>query len=396
MRILHVIPSLSPKRGGPTAVALNLVQELNALGVTAEICTTNDDLDGVLDVPLGDRIEYQGVPVWFFPRLTLPLGRDRAFLLSLTWTRWLWQQIPSYDLLDTHYLFAFGSSAAAMIARRQRVPYTMRTMGQLSPWALAQSRTKKRLYSWLRERKNLNRAQAIHCTTEGEAVDVRNFGATAPTWVLPLGVQPGAAMANAPAQLRQRYGIASQTPIILYLGRLHYKKRPDFLLEVLAGVTAPFHLLLVGNSHEPGYQKVLQELVQQRGLGDRVTFTGHLAGAAKAEVLQGSDLFVLPSYAENFAIAVAEAMAAGLPVIVTPEVQLAPTVAAADAGLVVAANQEDWQATLTQLLTKPTQRERLGRNGQEFARVTFDWQAIARQLAALYQDVIEQQGVSRR
>ncbi|MGB0564056.1 MAG: glycosyltransferase, partial [Spirulinaceae cyanobacterium] len=215
MRVLHVIPSLSPKRGGPTAVALNLVRELNALGIMAEICTTNDDVDGVMDVPLGRRIEHAGAPVWFFPRLTLPIGRDRGFLFSLAWTRWLWQQIPHYDVLDTHYLFAFGSSAAATIARHHQVPYTMRTMGQLSPWALSQSRAKKQLYSWLRERKNLNRASAIHCTTEGEAADVHHFGITAPTWVLPLGVRPGEVIEDAAAQLHQRYAIAPAQPIIL-------------------------------------------------------------------------------------------------------------------------------------------------------------------------------------
>ncbi|MGB0564057.1 MAG: glycosyltransferase, partial [Spirulinaceae cyanobacterium] len=178
--------------------------------------------------------------------------------------------------------------------------------------------------------------------------------------------------------------------------RLHYKKRPDFLLEVLAGITAPFHLLLVGNPHEPGYDVELESLAQRLGLSDRVTFAGHLTGKAKELVLQGSDLFVLPSYAENFAIAVAEAMAAGLPVIVTPEVQLAPTVAAAEAGLVVPANPADWQGAIAQLLRDPVQRHHLGQNGQQFARVKFDWTAIARQLADLYQDVIDPSGSSRR
>ncbi|NEO87814.1 MAG: glycosyltransferase [Spirulina sp. SIO3F2] len=390
MRVLHVIPSLSPQRGGPTAVALNLVRELNQLGITAEICTTNDDGPDVLDVPLGDRINYLGAPVYFFPRLTLPIGRDRAFLFSPALGRWLWQQIPTYDVLDTHYLFAFGSTATAMIARRRHVPYTMRTMGQLAPWALAQSQTKKRLYSWLRERKNLNRAAVVHCTTEGEAADVRRFGITAPTRVLPLGVYPGAPIDDASARLRDCYQLAADVPIILYLGRLHYKKRPDFLLEVLAGLKeTPFHLLFAGTAHEPDYLEHLQSLVADWGLGDRVTFMGLVTGADKELVLQGSDLFVLPSFAENFAIAVAEAMAAGLPVVITPEVQLAPTVAAAEAGLVQAAELEVWQGAIAQLLHSPELRKTLGQNGRRLALEVFDWGAIARQLVAVYREAID-------
>lgn len=402
MRVLHIIPSLSPNRGGPTAVALNLVRELNALGITAEICATNDDGQGVLDVPLGQRVDYLGAPVWFFPRFSLPieqlsLGRDRSFLFSIAWARWLWQNISTYDVLDTHYLFAFGSAAAAMIARHHHVPYTMRTMGQLAPWALAQSRKKKAIYSRLFERQNLNRANAVHCTTIGEAADVKQFGITAPTRVLPLGVPSGAPIASAKAQLRDRYQLDPDVPIILYLGRLHYKKRPDFLLEVLAGLTdSPFHLLFAGTTNEPDYLEQLQNRVAQLNLRDRVTFTGLVTGAEKELVLQGSDLFVLPSFAENFAIAVAEAMAAGLPVVVTPEVQLAPTVAAAQAGLVVTAELTNWQDAIAQLLHNSTLRQTLGQNGQQRAKTEFDWSAIAGQLAHLYREVIAHHSAQRR
>jgi glycosyltransferase involved in cell wall biosynthesis len=389
LQILHIIPSLSPHRGGPAAVAINLVRELNQLGAIAEICTTNDDGQGTLAVPLGRKIEYAGVPVWFFPRWQSPIGRDRAFLASPQWARWLWRRIPDYDVLDTHYLFSFGSSAAAAIARWRQVPYTMRTMGQLAPWALAQSRKKKRLYSWLRERKNLNRAAVIHCTTAGEAADVRRFGVKTPTAVLPLGVQAGTLIPDAGQTLRSRYLIPENQPILLYLGRLHYKKRPDFLLDVISTIYADFHLLLAGTTNDPAYLDQLQAHAERLGLRDRVTFTGLVTGEDKELVLQGADVFVLPSFAENFAIAVAEAMAAGLPVVVTPEVQLAPTISQAAAGLVIPAQTEAWGSAIAQLLQNPEQRQILGQNGREFAKKVFDWSAIAQQLLELYAEVVK-------
>ncbi len=394
MKVLHVIPSIAAVRGGPTQVVLNLARALRDRGVEVEIATTNDSGATVLDVPLAQRSDYQGLPVWFFPRFGgerpgVALGGDRGFLFSGPWTRWLWQNLRHYDVLDHHYLFSYGPSCAAAIARWQRIPYTVRTMGQLAPWALAQSRRKKQLYSALLERRNLNRAAAVHCTSDGEAQDARNFGVTAPTLVLPLGVRAGSPIPEAGRQLRQRYGIPAERPIVLFLSRLHYKKRPELLIAALCRLHArlpdqPFHLLLAGSAAEASYETSLRQQVSQAGLGDRVTFAGFLAGAEKDLALQGSDLFALPSYAENFGIAVAEALAVGLPVVVTPEVQIAPEIAAAGAGLTVAGEAAAWQAALSQLLANPQQRQDLGARGRELAAQRYSWDAIAQQLAAAY------------
>ncbi|WP_072619616.1 glycosyltransferase [Spirulina major] len=399
MRVLHVIPSLSPLRGGPTAVALNFGRELRAQGVEVEICTTNDHGPAVLPVPLGERVEYEGVPVWFFPRFNVPLqrlslGGDRSFLFSIPWTRWLWENLPRYDVLDTHYLFAYGSTAAATIAHLRHVPYTMRTMGQLAPWALAQSRKKKQVYSALIERRSLNHAALVHCTTPGEAADVRNFGITAKTAILPLGVTPGAEIPDAAAKLRQTYAIPDDRPIILFLSRIHYKKRPDLLLNAVArlGDRTPYHVLLAGEFHSPDYAAELTAQVQRLGLSDRVTFTGLVTGWDKELVLQGSDLFVLPSFAENFAIAVAEAMAAGLPVVITPEVQIAPDVDQAGAGRVIPGTVEDLAACLAELLSNPEQCHNQGEQGKQWARSHYHWPTITQHLITHYHTALQSPG----
>lgn len=394
MRVLHVIPSVSPHRGGPSRVAINLVKHLREQGVDAEIATTNDDGSGSeapLDVPVNQRSEYEGVPVWFFPlsnssRQNVSLGRDKGFLFSAPFTQWLWQNIRSYDVLDNHYLFSYASTCAGAIARWQKVPYTVRTMGQLAPWALAQSRRKKQLYAFLLERHNLNRANAIHCTSSGEVTDVRNFGVTAPTLTLPLGVEFPQPLPEAKQKLRARYQLPAEVPLILFLSRLHYKKRPDLLLEALhqlSSQTSHFHLLLAG-SGEPDYLDTLKNLVSSLGLSEKTTFTGFVAGSDKDLVLQGSDLFVLPSFSENFGIAVAEAMAAGLPVIITPEVQIAPDIAQAKAGLVVEGTVSAFAEAIALLLNSKSDRQQLGHNGVQYAQQYYTWSAIAAQLANAY------------
>ena len=112
----------------------------------------------------------------------------------------------------------------------------MRTQGQLTSWALGQSALKKQLYTTLIERENLNKAAAIHCTTKQEVQDLRQFGIDTPTITLPLGVEKSAKLATPKLELHQQYNIAEDKLIILFLSRLHYKKRPDLLIESLGQV----------------------------------------------------------------------------------------------------------------------------------------------------------------
>jgi len=388
VKVLHVIPSISPAMGGPTQVVLNLVKSLREYGVDAEIVTTNDNGVNLLDVPLNERIEYEKVPVWFLPRFSPPL---KEYIFSTAITQWLWQNIRNYDILDHHYLFSYASTCSAAIARSQNIPYTVRTMGQLAPWALAQSRLKKQIYTFLIERNNLNRAAAIHCTSNGEAEDVRNFGIKTPTVTLPLGVNPPIYWQHAKQKLCEIYGISIDAPIVLFLSRLHYKKRPDLLIQSLgklAEANYQFHLILAG-SGESDYLAYLENLVSSLGLANRTTFPGFVVGQDKEIMLQGSDIFVLPSFSENFGIAVAEALAYGLPVILTPDIQIAPEIADAKAGLVVTGEIEPLANAIAQLLTYPEQRQNLGENGKNLVKSRYSWSAIASPLTDVYRSIIE-------
>ncbi len=420
MKVLHVIPSVSPALGGPTQVVLNLVKALRECGVDAEIVTTNDDGPDLLDVPLNQRVVYQQVPITFLPRVS---PRLKEYIFSAELTRWLWQHSREYDILDNHYLFSYASSCAGAIAKWQGVPYTVRTMGQLAPWALAQSRLKKQIYSSVIERRNLNSAAAIHCTSTGEAEDVRKFGIQTPTFTLPLGVEPPKYLPDAKQKLRAVYGIAPETPIVLFLSRLHYKKRPDLLLRAalcslsklrqrrsayaygveprtsrtrslsqLATQGQDFHLILAG-SGEASYLTELKNLASSLGLSAQTSFAGFVTGQDKQLLLQGADIFVLPSFSENFGVAVAEAMSHGLPVIVTPDVQIAPEIAAASAGLVVPGEVEAFADAITTLLTSPHLRHQLGENGKRLGYRRYSWNAIASKLLLAYSALIQKQSL---
>jgi glycosyltransferase involved in cell wall biosynthesis len=389
MKVLHIIPSISPKLGGPTQVVLNLVRALRKEGIDVEIATTNDDDGLLLNVPLLECVEYQGLPVWFFPHA----ARIKAFLPSLAFTQWLWQNIKNYDILDNHYLFSYLPSCAAVFAQWQQVPYTVRIMGQLTPWALAQSKLKKHVYSYLIEKRNLNQAAAIHCTSVGEMEDVSAFGVKPPKVVLPLGVNPPTLIGDAKSQLQYRYNLSEEVPIILFLSRLHYKKRPELLIQTLGELKKQeqnFYLLIAGSGQDT-YVQSLQKMVASLNITNQTSFVGFVSGYEKDLLLQGSDLFVLPTYSENFGIALAEAMVSGLPIITTPGVQIAAEIDEAEAGIIVEGEIGSLKTAIADLLKNPQLREQMGENGRLVALQRYSWQTVAQQLVSTYQAILNQE-----
>jgi glycosyltransferase involved in cell wall biosynthesis len=311
------------------------------------------------------------------------------FIVSPDHTRWLAQRLPHYDLLEIHATFSYVCTAAGYVARRQKRPYILCPHGQFSPWVAQQKPLKKKIYRTLFEEANFRHLSAVHCTTTAESQNVRAVGITAPTFIIPLGVTLHPPITNAQQQLRDTYHIPPERTILLFLARFHPKKRPDFLIEVLKHLDQnKFHLILAGDG-EPEYRQFLEHSIVAAGLQDRVTLPGFLMGTAKALALYGSDAFVLPSYGENFGIAVAEAMAVGLPVVITPDVEIAEEIRAADAGWVIPGTTAAWIDALEEVLTQPERRHNRGQNAQHLAQIRYHWDVIGEALVREYDRVLQ-------
>lgn len=388
MKVLHVIPSISYKQGGPTEAVINFVRYLRHFGIEAEIVTTNDDLTGVLDVPLKQRCEYAGVPVWFFPRT----ARLKAYIPSLSLFKWLVQHIKDYDIIHNHYLFSAAPTAASLVASYNNIPYVSSTIGQLTPWALAQSAIKKKIYGSLIERPILNRAKAIHCTTQEEAEDVAKFGVFSPKLVIPLGINPILQNMQARKFIRARYNLDENCFIILFLSRLHKKKRPDFLIEVFASLAKRCQKrqikLIIAGSGESSYYEYLKEKAKLLGVSDNIIFPSFVVGEDKDILLQGSDAFALPSYSENFGIAVIEALGSGLPVAITPEVQISSAISSANAGLVIPHDIKLWVAEFLALIESNELRRELSENAKKLVEEKYMWSSVVKSLALGYEEII--------
>lgn len=392
MKILQVIPSLSPRLGGPTRAAFGFSQSLQNLGLDVQILTTDDDTDSRLDVPLNQLTTYNGVPTTFLPR-TL---RAKEFIYASSLFHWQQQHLSSFDLVHTHYLFSHLPSFTARSARHKNIPYIMRPLGQLTPWALSQSTSKKKLYASLLERQNLKGASAIHCTSQEETVNVKDFGLQTPAVALPLGVTSPEIIQEAKKKLHHVYGIAEEMPVILFLSRLHPKKQPEVLIKAIGELlrNQPCHVIFAGTG-ELQYLGELQSLIFTIGIQEHVTFTGFVDGYKKDLLLQGADVFALPSHSENFGIAVAEALISGLPAVITPGIQISTEIDAVGAGMVTDATPEAFAAAIGKVITQPNLQQRLRKSGLQLATSRYSWMAIAKDLAAVYKNIVADHDISQ-
>lgn len=386
MRILHVIPSVASCRGGPSEAVLAMVRSQIQLGLDSRIATTNDAGVDVLDVPLNAFVEHREVPVLFFPRWSPPVASLREFQHGIGFSSWLKGQMKHFDCFHVHGLFSSLSTCAMQLARSTGMPYLARPLGQLHPWSLKQSALKKQVYWALAERSNISGAAAVHCTSVQESEHVTKLISSARTLVVPHGVEPQPPIENAGTRLRQHLGIAAATPVILFLSRWHTKKNIPLLLEALSAIRSePWILVLAGSSEDHALTASIHRRCAELDLLKRVIFPGHVSGEKKSLLLQGSDLFVLPSASENFGIAVAEALVHGTPVVTTPEVDIAYVVRQLNGGLIADAAPQPWtEALLTMLkqlgLTTQKERTRLA----QAARNEFSWRSNAQELSRAY------------
>lgn len=391
MRVLHIIPSVSPRRGGPSQAVLAMAAAQRTAGIDARILSTDDDGPDRLQGPRTGRWHtLNGVPLLLFRRWSPPVSALREYAISPGLPLWLWRHAHEQDLLHIHALFSFPSTAAMAVARRRHVPYLLRSIGQLQRWSLHQSAARKRWMLRLIERANLEGAAALHFTSRAEQQEAADLALRTSSFVLPLGVTvPHQSCAEAPAQRPQ------EKPLHwLFLSRLHPKKQLPVLFEALAIVRhqAPQlnWQLHIGGEGEPAYVAQLHQQAAALGITDRLLWHGFVSGEAKQALLDQADWFLLPSAAENFGIAVAEALAHGVPAVLSPGVALADQVAEAGAGFRVQPTPGSLaRALLNEANRPPSPAKRLA--ARQLAEQSFSWHAITLQLLQRYQQVLSTQ-----
>jgi glycosyltransferase involved in cell wall biosynthesis len=394
MRVLQIVPSISLVYGGPSQMVMGLSTALADKGVEVTVLTTDSNGDrgqAPLDVPLECPVWQNGYEIYYFR-----CSPFRRYKFSLNLLRWLSKHSHEYDLAHIHALFSPVSSMAATVARSCHLPYILRPLGTLDPADLQKKRQLKNLYAAVLERPNLAGAAAVHFTSDQEAKISDRFGTVTQDLVIPLGVS--LPEITHPIAVREKFGIPSDRPLILFMSRIDPKKGLDLLIPSLAKLATEqdFQFVLAGaNPQDPEFEASIRLQIQAVGLGDRTTLTGFVSGEDKTALLQAADLFVLPSYYENFGIAVAEAMAAATPVVISDQVHIWKEIQQAEAGWVTPCEMEALTDTLRIALSNRAEQARRGQCAQAYAANHYSWGAIAEQMIQAYTQILARSSDTR-
>lgn len=388
MNLLHVIADLERARGGPARACLDLARLMARRGHRVRILTSDRGLPEELrrPAPAGPAPEIEA----------FPLDPPRFWGTSWALRRRLATAIPEADIVHLHSLYLFHDWAAGAACARFAKPYIVRPHGTLDPYIHHRHRLRKAVMEALFQNRVLRGAAGLHYTTEEEWELARPYAHNPCGWVVPNGIDL-AEFANLPPRdaLRARHPAIGARKVVLFFGRLNFKKGLDTTIAAFAALArSRDDLFLVIAGPDGGQRALAERWVAKAGIGGLTLFTGMVSGEEKRLVLAGSDVFLLPSLSENFGISVVEAAACGLPVVISDRVNLWRDFAAAGAGLVASPTVEPFIKHLQSLLNDPDAARAMGRRGIDLVRRRFTWDALGDRYEAMYREAAARSGTA--
>jgi glycosyltransferase involved in cell wall biosynthesis len=297
------------------------------------------------------------------------------------------RDLPGYDVVHLHALHQFHNWLGGRLCRQSGTPYIVCPHGMLDPYIRDHHRGRKWLMEVAFQNDVLRRAAAIHYTCEVERDISRPFDGGAPAQVVPLGVRLDGFDTLPPAEVfHARFPETRGRRVVLFLSRLHSKKGLDLLIPAFARLAAEdpsLHLVVAGP--DDGMLDQCKAWTRRDGVPEKVTFTGMLHGEDKFAAFAAASVFALPSYSENFGIAVIEAMAAGLPVVISDQVNIWREVQAGGGALVVRCEEQKLALALAAVLRDPALATDMARKARDSVRRLYRWDSVAASLEAMYE-----------
>lgn len=371
MRVCHIVPSLEDRHGGPSKSVRALANHLVRPDVAVDLLSTLGD-----GQPPAAGVDQSAL-------LTFPRESPRWLCRSSGLKRHL--ATTDYDLVHNHALWLLPLRYAAAAARRTRAPLVISPRGMLSGWAYEHRRWRKRLAELFVHPGAFEAAAGWHATSSEEADDIRRLGFAQPICVAPNGVPiPDAAQLRAQrAAWLQIFPTLAGRRVALFYSRFHRKKRLRELFDLWTSLPrGDWVLLLVGVEEDYATAEIAQWVEATGATKSVFVFNG----ANQPPPYGVADLFLLPSHSENFGLVIAEALAAGVPALVTnttPWTRLREL----DAGDCV--SWTDYPAALTRTLAcAPAALAAQGARGRAWAARDFSWAGAARQLHDFYGQLI--------
>ena len=389
MRIIQLVPYYRPafQYGGPINSVHNLAKGLVAQGKEVHVYTTNLGLKNREDIPIGTEVVIDGVKVIY-----LPVVGNLFYALSPVLRNFLKKSIRNFNIIHIHGVYQFHSFIGCHYCQKYNIPYVISPRGMLNPSGIYRKSTiKKKIYISMVEKKNIERANLVHCTSKKEYKGLLELGLKPENVeVIPNPVELKDLKTDINCRnFRGKYNL-NNNPTIIFLGRLSPIKGLDILISAFKKILMKFpkcQLLLVGPDYK-GYQRNIEKLIKESNLENSIKITGLLKGKEKVCALKESDVFILPSYSEGFGMSVVEAMLCGLPVITTKEVGIWEAIEKKGCGLVVNLNPKSIEKGLSRLLENPEERAKFGENGKEIAEKNFSIKKVTNKMLEAYKSVI--------
>jgi len=388
MKILHVIITLSPKFGGPVKACKTLCHSLAMAGEDVTIYTTNMDYpSGEIDVALNQKVVQDGYAIWYFP------VQYKPYVVSLDLYKALKQNIHNFDIVHIHGIYRFPQAVAAYFCRINELPYIIRPHGSLDPYLYNKKprKIRKRLYEFLIEFRNLNNARAIQYSTMNEMLSAKTLGINSQYFISPNSINHSK-YDKLPTKgcFREKYNLNKNQKIIIHFGRISFVKGLDILVKAFAKTLNQFEdiILVIAGPDNEGFRTQVENWINNEGIREKIIFTEMLSGDAALELLTDADIFALPSYTENFGMAVAEAMACGLPVVISDKVDIYGDVLEAKAGIVTKCDADEVSDAFISLLGDENKRVNFGKAGIDLVKERYDPNKITSNMINIYQGLI--------
>jgi len=364
MRVLHIVSSLSRNAGGPARSVQGLVAGLNAAGVDAWLMAMKPLGDPWVD-GIKEKFRCANKMNWFGMQREVENVIDELH--------------P--DIVHIHSIWQWTLHLAVRAAREKGVPYILAPRGTIEEWSLKQKWLKKKIALLTYQGADFQHATAIHCTAESEAAQARKFWPGKKIILSPNAV-------NVPKELPQRRLHEDGAHRALFMSRFHYKKGLLNLIDAWAKVRPQgWKMELVGTDSD-GYLKVIESRIVELGLQDDFIITGALMDDEKWEAYRRADLFILPSFSENFGIVVAEALYAGVPVITTKGTPWSE-LASHECGWWIDSGVGSVASALSEAVAL-TDEERyiMGKHGRELVGEKYIWKAVVEKMIDGYNNLL--------
>lgn len=385
MKIVHVIEGLDDSYGGPSKSVPYMAHYSSLHGAEPHLLSTN-----YAGADSNEVIAEKGLPWQVFDTVGPPKLRYAPKLRNKLF------EIGNADrgstVVHVHNLWNYTSYAAFKACQAHNMPLVVSPRGSLFSWSLSQGRWRKKI-AWTAFQKRILNASVLHTTSNEEAQAVASLGVGKRILCVRNGVEldKDESQGIGTTEAVRMLGLDPRRRHALFMSRLHKKKGLELLLEAWADCTesSDWRLLIAGDTADKIYRTALEAQVASLGLTDSVQFIGFADSSKKELLLAASEFFVLPSFSENFGIVVAEALAAGMPVITTVGTPWAE-IATEKAGWYIDVDRRALAAALSEAMRlSPQVRKRLGENGRRLAE-RYDWNAIGREMVDVYRQILSE------